>query len=102
VLSSVILLPEAVADVADGYAWYEKQELGLGEEFLACLEGAYALIAAYPLHYPVRFDSFRRILVRRFPYAVYFDHDEQTVFVHYVFSCAQDPQKLVCRLKPPK
>jgi toxin ParE1/3/4 len=101
VLSTVILLPEAVTDVANGYGWYENQELGLGEEFLRCLERAYALIAAHPLHYPVRFDSFRCILVRRFPNAVYFDHNEQTVFIHYVFHCAQDPERLVRRLKPP-
>jgi plasmid stabilization system protein ParE len=100
VLSAVVLLPEAVADVADGFGWYEDQELGLGEEFLRCLDRAYALIAAHPLHYPIRFDSFRRILVRRFPYAVYFEHNEQTVFVHYVFHCAQDPEKLVGRLRP--
>jgi toxin ParE1/3/4 len=99
VLSTVILLPEAVTDVANGFDWYEDQEPGVGEEFLRCLDRTYALIAAHPLHYPVRFDSFRRILVRRFPYAVYFEHAEQTVFVHYVFHCAQDPEKLVRRLK---
>jgi hypothetical protein len=102
VLRTVTLLPEAVTDVANGYRWHEDQEPGLGEEFLRCVERAYALIAAHPLHYPVRFDSFRRILVRRFPYAIYFDYNEQTVFVHYVFHCAQAPEKLVRRLKPPK
>ena len=97
----LVLLPEAVADVAHGYNWYEQQEPGLGEEFLRCLDETYALIAAFPLRYPVRFDSFRRILVRRFPYAVYFEHDEQTVYVHYVFHCSQDPEKLLHRLKQP-
>lgn len=41
----VILLPEAVADMADAFDWYEQQAPGLGEEFLSCLEAAYALIA---------------------------------------------------------
>lgn len=96
--STVILLPEAVTDVADAYDWYEAQQLGLGDEFLRCLERAYAAIAANPLHYPVRFDSFRRILVRRFPYAVYFEHSQETILIHYVFPCAQDPERLVRRL----
>ena len=100
--STVILLPEAVTDVANGFDWYEDQEPGLGEKFLRCLDLTYALIAAHPLHYPVRFHSFRRILVRRFPYAVYFEHSEGTVVVHYVFHCGQDPVKLVRRLKPPE
>ena len=97
----IILVPEAVNDAAAAYAWYEGEAPGLGDDFLRCLEKAYALIAEHPLHYPVRFDSFRRILVRRFPYAVYFEHDDDTILIHYVFHCAQAPEKLSQRLKPP-
>jgi toxin ParE1/3/4 len=97
----IILVPEAVADVAEAYDWYERQQVGLGDEFLACLEDAYTRISAQPLHYPVRFDSFRRILLRRFPYAVYFEHDAAAIHVHYVFQCAQDPGKLARRLHQP-
>ena len=99
-LRAVILVPEAVADVAYAFEWYDHQTPGLGDEFLICLESAYALIAERPLLYPIRFDAFRRILVRRFPYAIYFEHDETTVFVHYVFHCVQGPGKLSQRLKP--
>lgn len=97
----IVLLPEAVADVAEAYQWYESQHAGLGDEFLGCLAAAYSRIAAQPLHYPVRFDSFRRILLRRFPHAVYFEHDAATIFVHYVFHCAQHPGKLTRRLRKP-
>lgn len=80
--------------MAQGYRWYEQRQPGLGEGFIDCLEEAYSLITGDPRRYPVRFDSFRRILVRRFPYAVYFDYDDQTVFVYYVFHCSQAPEKL--------
>lgn len=73
----------------------------MGDEFLSSLESAYTLIAGHPLHYPIRFDSFRRILVQRFPYAIYFEHDGKTVLVHYVFQGAQNPGKLRRRLKLP-
>jgi plasmid stabilization system protein ParE len=98
---AIILLPEAVTDVADAYDWYELECPGLGEEFLKCLEDAYDLVAENPQHYPVRFDAFRRILVRRFPYAVYFEFDDKSVVIHYVFHCAQAPDKLSRRLKLP-
>jgi len=97
----IILLPEAVADVAEAYDWYELQQAGLGDEFLRCLEDAYTRIAAQPLHYPVRFDSFRRILLRRFPYAIYFEYNAAAIYVCYVFQCAQDPGKLARRLHKP-
>ncbi len=72
---------------------------GLGEDLLSELEHAYELIAENPQHYPIRFDTFRRILVRRFPYAVYFHADSIATHVHYVFQCAQDPAKLPERLR---
>ena len=94
----VILIPQALLDASDAYEWYEQQDLGLGEEFLRCLEAAYAKISDSPEQYPIRFDSFRRILIRRFPYAVYFEHDDQHIWIHYIFHCSQDPARLRERL----
>jgi len=96
---AIILIPEAFSDVTNAYSWYEQQKSGLGEEFLACLEAAYSRIAENPLRYPRRFDDVRRILLKRFPYAVYFEHDNNTIWIHYVFHCAQSPEKLLKRLK---
>jgi hypothetical protein len=48
-----ILLPEAKADVADGFLWYEEQSMGLGMEFLRCVETALFAIQRTPLGYPM-------------------------------------------------
>ena len=98
---SLHFLPEVESDIEDAYWWYEEKDIGLGDEFLRCLEQAYSRIAIHPDHFPIRFDDIRRILVRRFPYAVYFYHDDESVFVTYVFHTAQDPDKLKGRLKNP-
>ncbi|HLJ95243.1 MAG TPA: hypothetical protein VKU02_18845 [Gemmataceae bacterium] len=41
--AELILAPEAAQNIAEAYAWYEKQPAGLGEEFLthgdACIPG---------------------------------------------------------------
>ena len=95
----IILTPEAKADARDAFGWYEEQDRGLGDEFLDCLESAFMQIADHPTRYPVRFDDFRRILIRRFPYAIYFDHDDRAVHIYYVFHCSQNPEKLTKRLR---
>jgi plasmid stabilization system protein ParE len=95
----IILTPEAVADIGEAYRWYSGQRLGLGDEFLACLEETYALIADHPEQYPLRLDNYRRALVRRFPYAVYFEHDDLAVLVLIVFHCAGNPVRLARRLR---
>ena len=95
----IILTPEAKADAHDAYGWYEEQDRGLGDDFLGCLESAFLQIAQHPTRYPIRFDNFRRILIRRFPFAVYFDHDANNVYIYYVFHCSQNPAKLAKRLR---
>jgi toxin ParE1/3/4 len=94
----IVLMPEAESDLDEAYWWYEDREPGLGEDFLKCIEEVFAKVAKNPLHYPVRFDDSRRILVRRFPYAVYFECDDAAVTIQYVFHCGQDPGKLEKRL----
>jgi plasmid stabilization system protein ParE len=94
---SLEFLPEVEFDIETAYWWYEERDIGLGDEFLRCLDQAYSRISTSPEHFPVRFDDVRRILVRRFPYAIYFYHDDTTVFVTYVFHTARDPDRLTDR-----
>lgn len=95
-----ILLPEAKADVADAYRWYEEQSLGLGMEFLRCVEAAILTIQRTPLLYPTVHESYRRSLVRRFPFAIFFEFvsGQNRCVVYSIFHCSQDPEKWRSRL----
>lgn len=95
-----ILVPEAKADVADAYLWYEDQSLGLGIEFLRCVEVALLSIQRTPLIYPFVHESYRRALLRRFPFAIFFEIDAASnrCIVYSVFHCSQDPEKWRGRL----
>jgi plasmid stabilization system protein ParE len=95
----IILTPEAEADTQSAFDWYEEQDQGLGDQFLGCLEEALSLIARHPGRYPIRFDEIRRILIRRFPYTVYFDYDDGAVYIYYVFHSSQNPAKLRGRVR---
>ena len=92
-------MAEAKQDAQTAYKWYEAQAEGLGEDFLACLDASFQQISKNPQRFPIRFDSFRRILLRRFPYAVYFDFDDHTAYVYYIFHCSQNLAKLMKRLQ---
>lgn len=92
-LKNLIVLPEAEADVAKAYFWYEEQELGLGEEFLHRIEACIQLIRQNPEMYQVVHESYRRAIVRRFPYVVFYEYSDTTATVYAVFHCAQNPEK---------
>jgi hypothetical protein len=69
--SHVILAPEAAEDVLVAYAWYESRGVGLGEDFLYALDAAMDTICQHPEMYITVQDSYRRTLLRRFPYGVF-------------------------------
>ena len=64
--------PEAVADAVAAYEWYEGQREGLGRRFRAALDVAVFRIAEGPTTFPVCHRDLRRVLVERFPYAIYY------------------------------
>jgi plasmid stabilization system protein ParE len=64
--------PEAVADIDGIYGWYEAQRPGLGNEFRAALTEIEGLLTASPGSFPEIRRGIRRVLLRRFPYTVYF------------------------------
>jgi len=75
------LQPQARLDAEQAAAWYEGERPGLGIEFTLELDIAVEKAAESPLAYAPVAGPVRRVLMRRFPYAVYFllDGDEVEV-----------------------
>ena len=98
--TKLVILPEAKADIAASYRWYEEQSLGLGLDFLRCVEATLLAIQRTPLSYPTVHESYRRSLVRRFPVAIFFEFapDHGRCVIYSVFHCSQDPAKWRSRL----
>ena len=63
----------------------------LGLNFLKKLRAAYNRILDHPLGYQDLRSGIRRALTRRFPCAVYFSVEEETIVVVAVLSTARDP-----------
>jgi plasmid stabilization system protein ParE len=68
----VVSDPRADLDVEGAFDWYEKEQAGLGEQFVSALRATYDRITDAPFAYQDLRSGIRRALVRRFPYAVYF------------------------------
>ena len=68
----VLLRPDAEADLIEARDWYEAKQEGLGDEFLTCVEAAIARAARVPDENPRAHGEVRRVLIRRFPYGVFY------------------------------
>jgi len=87
-------LPEVEEDVLGGYLWYEAKSSGLGEDFLRVFYACAGEIPRNPLLYPKKYKEFRRRLLRRFPYAIYYLIEDNKIIVFGLFHCARDPHSI--------
>jgi plasmid stabilization system protein ParE len=94
----LIFASEAQEDLAEAYRWYEDRRSGLGEEFLACVDASIQTMCRIPELHPIIHENYRRALVRRFPYAVFYEYFEGQIFVYSIFHTSRDPQKWRNRL----
>lgn len=84
------ILRSAKRDLADGFEFYESQEPGVGEYFLASLsEQIEKLKTAGGIH-RVEYQDFHRMVCRPFPFAVYYLIDSESVTVYSVVDCRRD------------
>jgi hypothetical protein len=63
----LVFLPEVETDISEAYWWYENKDVGLGNEFIRCLEEAFSRVSSHPEHFPVRFDDVRKFWCADFP-----------------------------------
>ena len=94
----LILTVDAEQDIGEIYAWYEGRRLGLGEEFLGSLEASLEAIRRNPELLAPVYENYRRALVRRFPYCIFYEFEKETVTVFYIVHAARDPAKWRGRL----
>ena len=83
--------PEVEEDAIGGYGWYEEKATGLGDEFLRGFYACAQEIPRNPFLYRKIYKDFRRTLLRRFPYAIYFSIEDDKVVVFGLFHCARNP-----------
>jgi plasmid stabilization system protein ParE len=87
----VILRARAECDIQTTFEWYESQQSGLGEEFLAHLREKLEALRSFPESFPVLYRNVRRAVVSRFPYAVFYVAESARVVVLAVLHTSRDP-----------
>lgn len=92
----------AKEDLELAFDWYEEQQYGLGIEFLDCLEATIEIITSTPKLYAIHHAIFRRALIRRFPFSIFYTLEKiaerqpqsKEIIVHAIFDNRQDPEHL--------
>ena len=91
--------PSALADLREGFRFYEAKESGLGSYFLDTLFSDIDSLQLYAGIHSVHFGRFHRLLSKRFPYADYYQVNGSEIAVRAVLDLRRDPKWIVRKLK---
>jgi plasmid stabilization system protein ParE len=92
------ILDQAEADLIEGFHFYETQQTGIGDYFLANLYVDIESLRLYGGIHLKPYKDYHRLLSKRFPFAVFYTVNDKTVFIHAVLDCRRDPAWLRKRL----
>ena len=89
---TIIIRPEAEFDIQDSYEYYEKLDRGLGSEFVRAIDACLSKIGRNPLAYPLVYKQIRRVLIRKFPYGIFYLVENNRIFVIACFHVKRNPE----------
>ena len=83
----------ALREIGEAQEWYELQNPGLGEEFIAAMELQLKRLEQAPLLYAEIIPRVRRALLPRFPYGLFYVVRGDLVHVLAVLHDARSPNR---------
>ena len=87
----VLFRPEARVELLDAQAWYETRSAGLGLEFARAFEAALQSACRHPTGFAEVEEGCRRVVLRRFPYSLYYSAAGDQLLVTAVFHHRRPP-----------
>ncbi len=90
---TIHLRPDAEKDIEEAAIWYETQRNGLGDGFLDEILSAFETISDNPYIYAVVHRRTRRALIQRFPFAIYYRIEEESLVVVAVMHGSRHPKR---------
>ena len=83
--------PEADAELTDAREWYSHQRKDLDLEFMDCIDEALLRVVRNPRSFPIVYRELRRVVIRRFPFAIFYSLTSEHIHVTAVFHSRRDP-----------
>jgi plasmid stabilization system protein ParE len=89
----LVFRPQAESELLEAPKWYEERRLDLGQAFAAAIVARIAGIISSPLAAPRVRGEMRRSVLKRFPYAIYYQVLPDEVVVLAVMHGRRHPRR---------
>jgi plasmid stabilization system protein ParE len=98
VVSELVFLFSADADIQSAYNFYEALQPGRGEVFMRQLDVALGHLRSFPEIVPHFLGPYRRLLIAGFPYGVFYSIEGNRIIVTAVMDLRQNAETIRRRL----
>jgi toxin ParE1/3/4 len=97
-VSEIVFLLSADIEIQKAYEYYEDYQQGRGAVFMRHLEVAFTHIRTFPEIAPIFHQRYRRLLVPRFPYGIFYSIESSRIIVTAVMYLRQSREAFLRRL----
>lgn len=95
---TVVILEDAAEDLESAAQFYESCATGVGDYFfdsiLSDLDSLVLFAGVHPIHF-----GFHRMLSRRFPFGIYYQLEDDVVYIYAILDLRRDPLWIQRRLR---
>jgi hypothetical protein len=88
---TVRISEDALQDLSEGFQFYEAQEVGLGDYFVACLRADIEGLKISAGIHRVVYSDYHRLLSRVFPYGIFYTMEQDVAVVWAIIDLRRDP-----------
>ena len=89
-IKDVVALKEILSDLNDGKGFYDQREAGIGDYFWDSLIADIESLRIYAGIHNRRY-GLHRMFARRFPYAIYYEIEDEIAYIVAVLPMRRDP-----------
>ena len=90
----VVLLLSAERDLQEAYNWVEEHRQGREQYFLQDVDWSLEHLKMFPLIGRLYRDRYRRLLIPRYPFGIFYVVESNRIVIHAVLDLRQDPKKI--------
>lgn len=85
--------PEAESHLQEAYSWYLERSAHAAEDFISAVDSVFGHLSQFPSSNPVVYRDVHRVLLRKFPFAIYYLVKNQEIRVIGLLHVRRHPRE---------
>lgn len=86
----IVIIDEAKVDYRKSLKWYKDINPNLAKQFNLSFKESLALIKENPLHFQIRYENVRLIMIAKFPYLIHFTIYKKEIVIKAIYHSSRN------------